>query len=100
MENTNTINATLGLMSKRLELGKKIVERRERQIAKIEEINSQVEKLNKSMECVVIANIKRDYPDLVEDYKNGCMSYKKMLEIYQRLEGSQNFSYNNKESGC
>jgi hypothetical protein len=34
------------------------------------------------MECVVIANIKRDYPELVEEYKKGCMTYRELNEVY------------------
>jgi hypothetical protein len=36
-----------------------------------------------------IEQIRGQYPDLVEDYELGCMSYKKLLEMYRILEDNK-----------
>ena len=37
------------------------------------------------MESIVCGRIRQDYPDLVKSYKDGEITYEKMLEVYDQL---------------
>ena len=54
-----------------------------------EDNRKQLQLINKSIRCVVLHQIREDYPQLVNEYQQGKLSYEALLKTYNEQENEK-----------
>ncbi len=72
------MNTAIDLMGKRLAVNDRK-----------KEITQELKGINRSMQFVVLCEIVKDYPEMVEEYRQGKLSYEDLLKKHSKLESEK-----------